>query len=196
MVIYNRTLKSHQMITTLLEVEKILHTLLINNKLHSMYIDYHKPFVSRIWFQYGENRVYLHKIEKCLESSEALYHPHPWESAIRIISGHYEMGVGHSTTEEQPKTDCRLILPTSSLYEMTEPDAWHYVNPLDEPVYSLMVTGKRNGRTMPIEPKKEFRQLTTEECSDILISCNNYYKWGISAEEITSVAIKIAQGIN
>lgn len=176
------------MINTLLHVEKLLPELLQISKLNSMYIDYHKPFVRRIWFQYGVYRVYLHCIEPCNESSEALYHPHPWKSAIRIIDGKYEMGIGHSATNEAPKTDCKLELPIHTMYEMTEPDSWHYVNPIGLPVYSLMVTGERNGRTMPLEPKKEFRKLTEKECINILIQFSEYYKIYFSPEKITEIA--------
>lgn len=133
----------------------------------TMYIDYHKPFVSRIWFQYEEYRVFLHKIEPCNESKEALYHPHKWESAMRILRGEYEMGVGHSETNEIPKTDCKLFLRAGSSYEMTEKDGWHYVCPKQD-VYTLMVTGKLNDRKMPVEPSKKFRKLTVEETLDIL----------------------------
>lgn len=155
------------MLEVLYEVEKNIRDLLVDNELHTMYIDYHKPYVSRIWFQHGEYRVYLHKIESC-DTVEVLYHPHPWESAIRIVEGRYEMGIGHSKDDFAPRTDCKLILPAGTCYEMVEPDAWHYVKPLDGPSYSIMVTGKLTGRKMPIEPEKEFRKLTEDEIVDIL----------------------------
>jgi hypothetical protein len=57
------------------------------------------------------------------------------------------MGVGHSTTNEIPKTDCKIILRAGSSYEMTEKDGWHYVSPKKGNVISLMVTpNKLNGR--------------------------------------------------
>lgn len=37
------------------------------------------------------------------------------------------------------------------MYEM---DGWHYVNPIDGPCYTVMVTGRLNGREMPVEPNK------------------------------------------
>lgn len=89
---------------------------------------------------------------------------------MEIIKGKYEMGIGHSNTNEFPKTDCKLILPAGTIYEMTEKDGWHYVNPIDGPCYTLMVTGELNGREMPIEPNKEFRKLNDSEISDII--CN------------------------
>ena len=43
------------------------------NNIETMYIDYHKPFVSRIWFKHENLRVFLHKIEPCSDSMESLY---------------------------------------------------------------------------------------------------------------------------
>lgn len=160
------------MLDELIKVKQILPDLIIematNNQIQTMYIDYHKPFVSRIWFKYNNLRVFLHKIEPCNDSSEALFHPHKWHSAMEILSGTYEMGVGHSATNDTPKTDCKLILGKGSRYEMTEPNGWHYVNPISEPCYTLMVTGALNGREMPIEPNKSFRELYGHEVLDIL----------------------------
>jgi hypothetical protein len=176
----------------LLHIEKELGVHLIHPtaKPTSMYIDYHMPFVKRIWFQHGEYRVYLHKIEPCLSSSQALYHPHPWQSAIRIIKGIYEMGVGHSESQQIPATDCKLFLSEGTIYEMTEKNAWHYVRPINEPVYSLMVTGHRNNRKMPVEPKKDFRKLTAEEIMEILTVFDNYYKFLVSKEKIRNLIMQ------
>lgn len=156
------------MINKLKEILKILPELLENSQLNTMYIDYHKPFVYRIWFAYEDLRVFIHKIEPCSESSEALYHPHKWDSAMYIAKGSYEMGIGHSTDNNTPITDCKLILPQGTFYEMTHKDGWHYVNPLDEPCYTIMITGRLNGREMPIEPTKPFRVLTQDEITEIL----------------------------
>lgn len=153
-------------------LEKMMENI---NSLNTMHIDYHEPFVNRIWFQYDEkHRVYLHKIFPSQSSEAALFHPHPWKSAIRIIWGSYEMGVGHSETNEVPKIDCKLHLPQYTTYEMVEENGWHYVNPRI-PSYSLMVTGELNSRQMPIEPRKEFRKLTEEEITDILDVCMEFY---------------------
>lgn len=155
------------------EVEQNLLELLETSELHTLYIDYHKPYVRRIWFQYQEYRVYLHQIEPT-EETEALYHPHPWDSIIRIIRGSYEMGVGHSMDQTVPKSDCKLILPSGSVYEMTEPNGWHYVSP-QEPIWSLMITGNRNNRQMPVEPHKTFRTLTENETNEILDLVKSVY---------------------
>ncbi len=165
------------MIEKLLEIEKNLRDILLRSEIHTMFIDYHKPYVKRIWVQHDDLRIYLHEIDPCGESSEALYHPHPWKSAVKILKGHYEMGIGHSSTDEIPKTDCKLILPQGSVYEMIEEDAWHYVNPLDGPIFSLMITGERNQRKMPVEPMKEFRKLTDDEFEKMILTLDDICNW-------------------
>lgn len=135
----------------------------------TLYIDYHKPYVSRIWFPFEDVRVFIHKIAPCEDSSQALYHPHKWDSAMEILAGTYEMGIGHSVTNAIPKTDCKLILPAKTQYEMTEKDGWHYVRPIGGPAWTLMITGNLNGREMPVEPKQKLRPLTREEISDMVL---------------------------
>jgi hypothetical protein len=140
----------------------------------SMFIDYHAPMVERIWFQLGDLRVYFHKIHPC-KCSDALFHPHPWESAIRVIEESYEMGIGHSPDDNVPPIDCKLILKRDTSYEMSNPDGWHYVAPLRNPSYSLMITGEKFTRTMPVEPDKSFRELTILESENIISVFKNYY---------------------
>lgn len=160
------------MLDILKDVYLNLDALILNateeKQIKTMFIDYHKPYVSRIWFPYQEYRIFLHKIQPCKSNIEALYHPHKWDSAMLILDGSYEMGIGRSNNNDIPKTDCHLILPKGTMYEMTEKDSWHYVNPINGPCYTLMVTGKLNGRNMPLEPNKEFRNLNVEEIEDIL----------------------------
>lgn len=165
------------MIDKLYEVEASLMKDILSKPLNTLRIDYHQPFVNRIWYQYDETyRVYLHKIFPAKTSNDALFHPHPWKSAIRIISGRYEMGVGHSNTNKIPKIDCKLVLSAGTVYEMLEEDGWHYVNPIKKASYSLMVTGELNKRKMPIEPLKEFRKLNKKEISEILEVFETYYR--------------------
>lgn len=179
------------MLNILSDIEAGLRRHLCTSELHSMYIDYHKPYVKRIWYQHFDYRVYLHKIEPCNDSIEALYHPHPWKSAIKILKGSYEMGVGHSKTIEVPKTDCKLILPAGTQYEMTEKDSWHYVNPLRYPVYSIMVTGELTKREMPIEPKKSFRKLHIQEIEDIINVVNEHYDMRLSESDMQKILLKL-----
>ena len=114
----------------------------------SLFVNYHEPFVERLWRNVGDARVYLHRIHPCAPG-EALLHPHPWPSAMRILSGTYEMGVGYGEGMQAPPLATTLLLPTGTAYEMVEPHGWHYVRPLGVPSLSLMVTGKPWNRTAP-----------------------------------------------
>jgi hypothetical protein len=117
-------------------------------------VTYHPPHVERVWRQWGDYRISLHRIYPC-SREEALFHRHPWPSALYIADGAYEMAVGESfhlrlkpemrlklyePTIENPSV--RLILPAGSYYEMLNPDGYHYVRPLERPVMSVMLNGK------------------------------------------------------
>lgn len=111
----------------------------------SLDVNYEPPRVERLWRTVGECRVYLHRIHPC---AEALYHPHPWPSAIRILSGRYEMGVAESAEirfqhlMREDREIAKLVIGPGAQYEMVNPTGWHYVKPIDEPSLSLMVTHK------------------------------------------------------
>ena len=106
----------------------------------SLDVAYEPPRVERLWcpFEDGAFRIYLHRIHPC---ERALFHPHPWPSAIKILSGVYEMGIGYSPSEDDPPEVATVLLTAGSSYEMIHPDGWHYVRPLGSPSLSLMVTG-------------------------------------------------------
>jgi hypothetical protein len=113
-------------------------------------VHYHPPFVDRAWRAWGEHRVYLHRIYPCTPA-EALFHPHPWPSAMRIIDGRYELAVGYGA--ELPPIAARLVVGPGTEYEMTDRDAWHFVRPLDRPSLSVMVTGLPWDRAAPKSDK-------------------------------------------
>jgi hypothetical protein len=141
------------MLEMLHEVELTLPALLENpEEWQSMYIDYEKPYVERLWLTYGDYRVNLHRIHPC-KPGEALFHPHPWPSAMRVL-GEYEMGVGMSAGITPPTVAMKFTLSSRSEYEMVDPDTWHYVRPLYRPSYSLMITGEPWKRSAPKSNKK------------------------------------------
>jgi hypothetical protein len=144
-------LEGRSMLEILAAVEKDLpHLLLDEEAWKGVFIDYHPPTVERLWARWRDYRVYLHRIYPC-EPGEALFHPHPWPSAMRILAGEYEMAVGYGTGVESPPIAALMLAKGDFRYEMTDPDAWHYVRPIGEPSLSLMVTGPRWERAMPQE---------------------------------------------
>jgi hypothetical protein len=155
------------MLEVLREAEKQLSTLLhCPEGWNSLYIDYEKPLVERAWRDFGEYRLYLHHIHPC-EEGDALWHPHPWPSAIKIVSGSYWMNVGNeSLGSGYAPVAARLFLPEGSVYEMTDINGWHSVQPVED-VYSIMVTGKKWGRS-EIRADRPLRPLTAEEKAHLL----------------------------
>jgi len=111
------------------------------NEWQSVHVTYHPPRVERLWVQHGSFRVLLHRIHPC-EEGDALFHPHPWPSAVRVVSGQYEHKIGHipegGVTVHTLSTS---ILSGGDEYEMTAPRGWHSVRPLAGPSDSVMVIG-------------------------------------------------------
>jgi hypothetical protein len=154
------------MFEVLQEVESELPALLRDDSLwKSVFIDYHPPTVERLWLPWRDYRVCLHRIHPCAPG-EALFHPHPWPSVMRILSGEYEMAVGYGQGESPPPVAALMIAAGDFRYEMTDPDAWHYVRPLRLPTMSLMITGRPWARPAPTA-SKQLRPLRPEQCADI-----------------------------
>ena len=140
------------LIEKLQQIEKLkLYELLSDVSIwNSVDINYHPPHVERLWCQLGNYRLYLHFIHPC-ERKEALFHPHPWPSAIHVIEGQYEMGMGFGSGIDEPEIFSTILTGGGMYYEMPHKDGWHYVRPLSVSS-SIMLTGQPWDREMP---KKE-----------------------------------------
>ena len=132
-----------------------------------MRIDYHRPFVDRAWRAWRDCRLSIHRIHPCARD-EALLHPHPWPSAIAILDGRYEMAIGYSAGISAPPIAARVIATAGTAYEMTDPDGWHSVRPLDVPSLSVMLSGPPWRRAMPVEPAVPQQLLSAEAISALL----------------------------
>jgi hypothetical protein len=126
-----------------------------------------------MWIPWGTCRVYLHRIHPCDEGS-ALFHPHPWPSAIRILSGRYETGVGYGAGDTPPPVAWKGVLEAGSYYEMVEPDGWHWVRPVGGPSLSLMVTGAPWTRTAP-RSSEPLAPLAPEAAEALRRDVRNFY---------------------
>lgn len=147
------------MLDVLHNLEKTLPELLKKpEKWHSLFINYHPPFVERLWHQAGEYRICLHRISSCA-SKEALFHTHPWASAIRVLRGTYEMGVGYTKNSGPPPVAAKIMLQAGNTYEMTDPNGWHYVRPLTDNTLSVMVIGQ------PWKPERSRKRLNFQPLS-------------------------------
>lgn len=108
----------------------------------TLLVDYHPPMVERCWAQIGNYRIFIHFIHKC-ETSDALFHPHPWPSAMHVLTGKYEMGLGFGPGLVKPEKMCTILTENGGLYyDMTHLDGWHYVRPVEGVCATVMLTGK------------------------------------------------------
>lgn len=169
------------MLKILQEYERgvILNVLdLSNHHFKSLDVDYFPPRVERISICVGNYRLYFHVLHPCPEGS-SLYHSHPWESAIHVISGTYEMGLSFSTDENdlidiesgkyneiRKQTEiAKIIAHEGMYYEMMHKHGWHYVRPVGkQPCYSVMITGNLlyKGGKAPYELKELSDQRITQ----------------------------------
>jgi hypothetical protein len=152
------------MMPTLFKAEAKLAELLKNREAwRTLFIDYHPPYVERLWMQFDtETRLYLHRIHPCEPGEKALFHPHAGPTAVRIVNGRYQMDVGFSEEDDAPPVLMSSIYESGSCYEMSNPDAWHSVSPIGGSSLSIMVSGKPWNRWSP-KSDKPLRELTPSE---------------------------------
>ena len=166
------------MLKQLEEVEAALPELLAAEEgggWRSLYIDYHPPIVERLYRPWGAHmRINLHRIWPC-EPSGALFHPHPWPSAVKVLSGTYQMRTGYGSGVEAPPVAALINMPAGACYEMTHPDAWHAVRPVGAPSLSLMITGRPWGRTAPVSPGRPLSALSDERREALLRDFRDLY---------------------
>lgn len=108
----------------------------------TVWIDYEKPYVARVWREFGDYRVNLHCIYPC-EESEALMHPHPWPSVMKIHQGKYIQAIAWGSGNMAPPIAATIVMTPGSSYEMSHIDSWHRVAPVEK-VFSLMVTRRES----------------------------------------------------
>lgn len=143
-------------------------------------IDYEKPRVERLWKSYGVLRLSLHVIHPCGEG-ESLLHPHPWKSAIHVlpIGGLYEHGIGYRTEVSPDVYEdvivCKQIVSGSMTYEMLEPSGIHYVRPLLQPSFSIMLSGPVEWEENKWKEQLELQPLSDERKEEILLTFKSYF---------------------
>lgn len=169
---------------------KAAETLLPNllrepDKWSSLYIDYEKPHLMRLYRQLGDVRINLHyflpaqanEIEPSKDVAGTLYHPHPWFSVMRILEGRYTQWFGVANEVLKPEhapVDAARIAPEQAMvislgpgdyYSMTRARAWHQVIPFpNQAVSTIMVTAiPKDWDQPPIPAPIHQRQLTGDE---------------------------------
>jgi len=162
------------MLDVLHEIERRLPVMLASSEgWSSLDVDYHPPRVERVFRDDGAHRISLHVIHPC-ERHESLFHPHPWPSAIRVLSGAYEMTVGAGKGESPPPEVLTVVAHEGFEYEMTHPDGWHRVRPIGAPSLSVMVTGRPWVRSSP-RSEAPLGPLSSERVDEILARFRENY---------------------
>lgn len=110
---------------------------------NSLYIDYDKPYVKRLWKDIPEEgvRLHVHEIEPC-ELDEAFYHGHAGVSVVYTMSGIQRMRVGSQAMSKDAPHDLVIDMPPKTIYLMNNPSSAHAVAPRLLPSFSLFVTWK------------------------------------------------------
>lgn len=163
-----------KMILDLLQKPEIWKTLMV---------DYHPPTVERCWTQVGNFRILLHFIHKC-ETKDALFHPHPWPSAMHVLNGAYEMGLGFGSGLVEPEKMCTILLENGgAYYDMTHIDGWHYVRPVENVCATVMLIGKPWGRE-EIKSDEPLKPMTQARKMMMLEWFTHYYRTKIHGQKI------------
>jgi len=153
-------------------------------------VNYHPPRVERLYRNFEDGRVFLHCIHPC-EPDEALVHPHPWPSAMLVLSGTYRTRVGYAPGLQEPIMVYESMVTawpkTDYRYVMDHPDGWHAVMPEGGPVYTVMVTGPKWKRPqLPVTEcaAGKLKGLPDERKEDLLRTFQLYMNWRQAQFEI------------
>jgi hypothetical protein len=168
------------MLDVLKKIEKNIPTMLGETGVwKSLYIDYDYPNVERVYRDHGDYRINLHIIRPIPHGKKALYHPHPWPSAMKILHRSYKMNLGFGPYDgDDPDVVSRLVMSPGSAYEMVEKNCWHNVTPVKGNVASIMITGKPwwEGWS-PNDEELSLGPLTDGRKEAILDLFKNFYEW-------------------
>ena len=141
----------------------------------SLDIDYHPPRVERLWRQMDENRVFLHYIHPCAPE-HALLHPHEWKSAMHVLNGGYEMGIGYSASTEAPPIMMKLLNNSGDFYyDMTDGDMWHYVRPLSHSMTTMLIGPPEFQHRPPFKADRKLHPLSRERKEELLGMFRAFY---------------------
>lgn len=163
------------MIHVLKTIESILPTLLAEESAwKGLYADSEKPHLHRLWRQWYQYRINLHHFTTC-EPKEEFPHPHPWKMAVRILEGHYSMGLGRGSDLAVPPTLTYKEYRPGDCYEMLDMDEWHAIRPLGNEALTIMVSGPPVYEQNKVHSNKPSRELTSTECSELFERIRAHY---------------------
>lgn len=141
----------------------------------SLVINRRKPYTYRIFKQFGDLRVCLHKFEPC-ESDEAFAHPHPWPGAFLVLDGSYEQTIGYSKYfNTLPEEVMKMRAVRGTRYEIVNPLTWHSIRPLTT-THTIMVNGATFSRQHEQVVTTKGKDLEKMSNDDLYIALNNFHR--------------------
>ena len=145
------------MIEKLKQIEsKLLLDLLSKpNIWNTAMIDHSKPLVEKLWTQVGNYSITLQFIHHC-GIKDAIYHLHASPSAIHMLEGDFDMGIGFG--ENIPDEVCSMFVKGGNMYyDMKNVNGWQYIRPAVAVCSMTMLSGKPWDRMLPEsdQPNKE-----------------------------------------
>ena len=111
----------------------------------SLLIDHKKPVIHRLFTEVRPGRtLYLHRLFHT-GNENAFMHSHSWNLACALLSGQYEHGIGFASERDAtPKISFRTITKAGDIYEVCDPNLFHYTKPIEcTETYSVMLVGPR-----------------------------------------------------
>lgn len=173
------------MIENLKQIEdKMLLDLLVQpDKWNTLLVNYFPPIVERCWIQLGNYRLMLHFIHEC-KSEEALFHTHRWPSAMHVLNGKYEMGLGFGAGTTPPEKMATILFDNGGYYDMTHIDGWHYVRPVGGVCATTMLIGKPWDREETVKEFPPLGPLTQERKLIMLKWFEEYYRNRVHTQKI------------
>lgn len=166
-------------IRVLKDIELIIPDLLKDPSLwKTLDVDYYPPRVERLYTTYGEYRIFLHTIHSTISGEKVLYHKHRWPAVFKQLKGSYEMGITYSEKEVNSEEAYNLPdiakfrMVERSYYEMTQTDCLHYVKPISEVSYSIMLTNDLYPEAIFRKEvlDKSLKELSLERKNELLIT--------------------------
>lgn len=162
-----------------IEKEEILGLLSNPDNFKSLDVDYYPPRVERIWTQLGEYRLAFHYLHPC-DKDQALYHPHPWPSAIHQLDGEYETGITFSDDQMlhtnnntgQANETLRSIEAAKFIFkgdvycQMLHRNGFHYVRPITL-CRSTMLMGAQFDNIVKNPATKQLNSLSYDRTNEI-----------------------------
>ena len=168
----------------MLDFNQILQ-ILQNDKLNwkSYNIDWEYPNELRYWVQIDNVRYCFQKFIGGSSQVEGYFHNHPWRKEMYIFKGKMKHYIGTTNNvldyfKKEDKRDAYLnakmfqdrliyfIHGDNTYFDLCNPNCWHALEPIDNEIYSLMITHEPWFKG-PKSPNKNIKQLTELEVKDI-----------------------------